>query len=1239
MFCLGLFAASCLTGFAQAENVTSKVKNADFEWGVAHWDITFDNQIWGKNVNKAKQNGFYGFEGTNLEVWNGSVLAPNSVSQQITDLPNGTYVFGAYLAASYHLATPAQPTKAEGVTDEEYKASAEYKEWKAEYDAIRAKFVADSVYGVSMFANADTIPVATEHPDRAELKRHTVKFNIATQVTDGNLRVGLNVDSTNAIYVCWDELELYYFGDMAPEAALNEMAKIDAQKPVLVADTVKGKHINVDTLAYLNEGYAAIAAVETPADFAAADELLRWGVVLANRSYNDYEKLRKQVVLTEEKLAEVIDTIASCEDIAGGEWLIPDYQVLVEELIAEAQAAYDGKEANRAEINVLVDTLTFSRALIEHELLYVAYAKLDAFMSEHTSDFGEEAGMYPLEWQDSLDVLLTIAAEIVEGKYYEGNIADVREDAKWAKIINASLAACENSKVVEHEGTLTAMPFVTLTEADGTIATQNNGVYTFRSEKYTYSTPIVGLRFTVTEDHWGAGSKHIQDNEGYTAFALSEFYLYDGKGNQIQLSENNISSNATHGLLNENSQWDGDATTDKLIDGNINTHFHSSYAVSPGEAHYLEVLVPGALNLTEFSFGWDSRTQHQGIPKTVEVTIMTYVNEGLSNLTTAINDAKNALASFSIGKGIGSYQVDLTAFNEALAHAEYLVENGTEDESEYGAAADALVEAQNALYEAPMNLPEPGKQYRVISAGPFFASQGVHKALTVYSDSVVTNNVWWENAGKDSLEQLFTFEPVEYVSEDEEEVKYFFSMKHVATGLYVGAPVVEVTEGENAGTFEYGNTVELFESPDTIVELVSLGSGQIALHDKAGRLHAGDHNGGAAGTHVGSYGGIAGVSSGIVHWNAGVGSASAWYICEMNELPLTALIEGEKYESPLYHLYQNVATFAVVADKESAFDNFVLKGIDGQVIEGVQLDAMGSSLLVTLDEPVWAFSFSFDNNEGVSQVVISESKLGNLREAYNEALAVGAVEGDNVGEVADMSEFNAAIAQAEELLAKGGDDAAVEAAVAALEKAVEGLVYNKPVEGKVYMILSALEAYEENHGVPMALYAKTTADGDFAKWAYIANLPTHQWQFVAVSDSSYKIQNVATTKYLTAVEQSKNLAMTESAEDAGSYFAKKMGGINYAFGVVGGGDYQYLHCGGHGNGGGKAGNIVGWEPNAGVSQWKVFDVETVLTDLDFTEVEEEEVVVKGIYDLFGRRVINPVTPGIYIIDGKKRVIK
>ena len=105
-----------------------------------------------------------------------------------------------------------------------------------------------------------------------------------------------------------------------------------------------------------------------------------------------------------------------------------------------------------------------------------------------------------------------------------------------------------------------------------------------------------------------------------------------------------------------------------------------------------------------------------------------------------------------------------------------------------------------------------------------------------------------------------------------------------------------------------------------------------------------------------------------------------------------------------------------------------------------------------------------------------------------------------------------------------------------------------------------------------------------------------------------------------------------------------MNGTTVAIGNVGAAanQNQFLHCGGHSEGKGKAGNIVGWSAQASVSQWKIVETEAVITDIDFTEIVEENdeaVSAKGIYDLFGRRVINPTAAGIYIIDGKKRVIK
>ena len=1230
LLCLSLFTASLMTGFAQ-ENVTEKLNNTNFEKGVAFWDVEYENQIWSVNRNKAKQTGFYGFSGINLEVWrDGSVLMPNSISQTVSNLPNGTYVFGAYVGASRHLATPAQPTKAEGVSDAEYKASEEYKKWKAEYDAIRAKFVADSVFGVKMFANLDEIPVATEHPDRGEEKRHTVKFNIATKVTDGNLTVGLDVDSTNTIYVCWDEVELYYFGDMDAAAALDAMAKIDAKKPLAIADTVINKHMAADTLKFLNEGIAAVNAVATAADFTAADEKLRWGVVLANRSANDYTKLAKKIAASNELVN------------SKNDWYYPEDLAATQAVIAYAQGLYDGKTANRTLINETIDSLTLSCALLQRDNLELAAEELTGFINANAAKFGDAVGDYPVMWKDSLERLSARVAKVLSTFSAETAI----EDIKLIDVIEQSIQACVNSVIVEHEGTLTAIPLVTLTEADGTIATKKDKMYSFRSKNYTVAEGLAGLRFTVTEDHWDAGNKHVQDDAGYTTFALSEVYVFDGEGNQIKLSESNVSSNATHVTLNPQAPWDATAVPANLVDGDAATYFHSSYGVSPNEAHYVEITLPGGVDLKEFAFGWDSRsTQEQGIPKTVEVSIMTYVSEAKSALISSIASAKELMASTTVGTGVGYYAVDLTALNAALESAEALIAAGA-GESECQTAWVALDDAMDAVRNVPMNLPVAGKEYRVISAGAFFATQGIHKALTAYSDSTVTNRIWWETAGKDSLDQVFTFKPIA-----NEEGKLYFMMQNKLTGLFVGEWYNE--------SGERGDRVALYDLPDTI-ELVGLGAGQIALHDGEGRLHCGDHNSGSVGNPGGAFGGNRGVASGVVHWGDGLNSASAWYICEMSELPLTALVEGATYTSPMYYLYETVNVVAFTANKETAFENFAVRGVDGQIIEA-ELDQMGATILATLPEGVWAFSFSFDNKEGVTEVVVGPSKLGELRAAYDAAVALAPEEGEGVAQYRDLKDYHAALAAAEDYFKKGATDEQVEAAVAAINAAVKALAPNKPAADKVYYIMSALEGYEKNHNVPMAIYAKQTknaegVDVSYARWTYLSTKSNYHWRFIeaetrkASSETEadtvfYNIQNVTTGEYMKSVAQSTALELTDSVELAGKYAITILQGtivnINLNNKID---EHKCLHAGEHYEGTGKGGNIVGYAGSVNTaSSWYISEVEAVLTDLDFTVVDDndEEVtpVVKGIYDLYGRRVVNPTAPGIYIVDGMKRVIK
>jgi hypothetical protein len=55
----------------------------------------------------------------------------------------------------------------------------------------------------------------------------------------------------------------------------------------------------------------------------------------------------------------------------------------------------------------------------------------------------------------------------------------------------------------------------------------------------------------------------------------------------------------------------------------------------------------------------------------------------------------------------------------------------------------------------------------------------------------------------------------------------------------------------------------------------------------------------------------------------------------------------------------------------------------------------------------------------------------------------------------------------------------------------------------------------------------------------------------------------------------------------------------------------------------------------------ISDVIHLIADVESIDVADEYVApaVKGTFDLFGRRIDTPATTGIYIIDGKKVLVK
>ena len=121
-------------------------------------------------------------------------------------------------------------------------------------------------------------------------------------------------------------------------------------------------------------------------------------------------------------------------------------------------------------------------------------------------------------------------------------------------------------------------------------------------------------------------------------------------------------------------------------------------------------------------------------------------------------------------------------------------------------------------------------------------------------------------------------------------------------------------------------------------------------------------------------------------------------------------------------------------------------------------------------------------------------------------------------------------------MTSGGSDEEILAAIAALEAAVAGLTPNAPDPDKTYFIVSALDAFEENHGVKMMMYASATGT---PRWMYEnVDNANRLWKFELDTDveegtpAMYYIKNVATGGYF--------------GDGAGALVDDRDGAISYA---------------------------------------------------------------------------------------------
>ena len=1181
MLCLGIAATACTVGFAQ-EDVTSKLRNADMEKGIVGWDIKFESNVWKRMT--SLETSYHGVDGVCIYNYKSdatSGLTDNSISQSLEGLPNGVYVFGAYAVASLK-------------------------------DVVENREV---VTGVTLFANEAFVPVATNYPEYVDEKwSHSAKFNVAVKVTDGTLKVGMEAKETNANFLLLDNATLYYFGEEADmEAALDEMAKIDLAASAAIADTCVAHKMQVDTLAYLKEQSAAAKAVTGAAGAYEADENVWWASRLARKSIAAYQSFK--------------EAVEDAKEVAAIDWSVDVKDPLesLNALIAQAEKTWEDAVATTGELEALEGELAEAAELVKLDSVYLNLEAYDVLISE--IDPGEALGEYSEdmvhEMQDLLGTVEAILAELEEG----ASAADVRQRCEnvFAQIkeILANPISFDEFPIHIGRGTTEIRTHKVL---EGAAINETTNLVEFHSKTYHFDHTLSKIRFVVMEN--GSSTKH--SGMDYQYFTLSGFAMYDGEGNEIFLNEDMITSNADHVVINPADYPKEGLGIEALIDGNPDTFFHSAWKNGPSDNHYLEVALPEG-EYSAFSFSMAARSSsnlHTGqFPAVIDIV---YVSDAMTNLQNTVAEAREMHPYQGLVPGLTS--VDPAPFYEAFDAAEALLAAGNASEATVNATLENLTAQMKAADEAVI-MPEPGKAYRIVNAGDFLGSQGVMKALTVKIDSVNNHRLYWETAMPDSLDQLFSFE----VMENEEGLNYFV-VKHEATGMYVSDYIAY------DGYYEV-NAFGLSTEKDT-VELKSLGYGQFGLYcgERTGKtnsnqMHAVNHSSGA------------GVSGAASKWFSSANDWSAWYIREMCALPFEAKsISDLHFETTSISLYEGVNSLVLKADKKCAFADFVVYDLLGNVIPST-VSVNDTAAIVMMDtDPVESFSFTFTNTEGVTSVKVDGtiSKLSELQAAYDEALAAAPVKGEEIGQYRDLTEYEAALKAAENLLANGGSDEEILTTVALIDSAMEHLLMNYPEEDKEYFMLFVYPKFKEINGVDMGIYVRE----DAALWSYVnAADPAYLWKFVVSTPASkgvlptFYLQNVATQTYLGYIDKlSAALSMVDETSETDTYRIYVEDGET----VVRTRRYTncFLHPKNHSSGAGVYGSLIYWKESFNsASSIRIVEKERYIQELT-DGIEDIEVVdefvapaKKGTYDLFGRRIDAPAATGIYIVDGKKRVIK
>ena len=257
------------------------------------------------------------------------------------------------------------------------------------------------------------------------------------------------------------------------------------------------------------------------------------------------------------------------------------------------------------------------------------------------------------------------------------------------------------------------------------------------------------------------------------------------------------------------------------------------------------------------------------------------------------------------------------------------------------------------------------------------------------------------------------------------------------------------------------------------------------------------------------------------------------------------------------------------------------------------------------------------------------------------------VQGDEVGQVSDLTEYQEALAVAEALLANGGSDEQFLNAVALLDSALAHTKVNWPEGDKEYFILFNYPQFKEINGLDMGVFAK----GESILWTYLQPQDNKfLWKFNQAGtkdgDPIYHVQNVESGLYIGAYAYlKKDLPMVDlNSADIMTYRIFVEGGESVIRATKW--SNTYLYPKNNSEGAGVYGTVYFWSTSYGSpSVVRVVEKERYLNELldniEDIEVADEYVapVKKGIYDLYGRRILEVKSSGLYIVNGEKRYIQ